>query len=243
MTMALRYRYSPGLNGQANALAYLGAVQQAMGDHAAAIGSQNQALSLFRELGSPWGEASALNPLGDLQRLTGDYAAATASQERALQLYRDLGYRNGEAQTLNSMGELSLESALLSEACRRHGQALAIASTINAPLEETLARSPPGPRAPALVSEADFIAARGINAARGPPLCRPGRAGQTQVPAGWLGHFVAGYTCYPNAAVKIAVSQFMNDPSSPISRRPAQVVSRVIRSWARSRWQCSSRSS
>ncbi len=74
-----------------------------------------------------------------MRRLTGDYAAATASVTEAIELFRDLGSRYDLAMALNSLGELSFRTSATQEARSRHGQALAIARELGAPLEEARA--------------------------------------------------------------------------------------------------------
>jgi hypothetical protein len=69
------YRTLGDRAGEADALNYLGQVQQATGDYPAAATSHQQALALYRGLGDQHGQASALNDLGVLQQLTGSEAA------------------------------------------------------------------------------------------------------------------------------------------------------------------------
>jgi tetratricopeptide (TPR) repeat protein len=125
--------------GRATALNYLGTVLQATRDYPAALASHGEALRLYRDTGTAWGEANALVGLGDTQRLTGDHQGADASLNRALQLYRDLGHRSGTAEALNSLGELALACAQPAQAQHHHSQALLIARSIMAPLEEARA--------------------------------------------------------------------------------------------------------
>ena len=65
-----------------------------------------------------------------MQYLVGDYTTAAATLVRALRLYRDLGIRDGEAGVLNTMGEMCLAADTPSEGRVHHGEALAVARTI-----------------------------------------------------------------------------------------------------------------
>jgi Tetratricopeptide repeat len=55
------------------------------------------------------------------------------------ELFRDIGSRHDLAMALNSLGELSLRTAAAQDARDHHGQALAIARELGAPLEEARA--------------------------------------------------------------------------------------------------------
>lgn len=74
------------------------------GDYQAASQAHEQALAIFRELGSKPGQANALGYLGVVRRATGDYPAAAQAMEQALVIFRDLGDRSGEAEALNDRG-------------------------------------------------------------------------------------------------------------------------------------------
>jgi hypothetical protein len=50
---------------QAYSLICLGGVYERLGRHAEAIASQQDSLTLFRDLGDRWGEAASLRDLGD----------------------------------------------------------------------------------------------------------------------------------------------------------------------------------
>jgi tetratricopeptide (TPR) repeat protein len=114
-------------------------VQQETGDYPAAAASQQQALTLSRDLGDLPGQAWSLNGLGLVQQETGDYPAAAASQQQALALFRDLGSLLGQAEALNCLGELSSRASDTSQAREHHTQALAIARAISVPLAEARA--------------------------------------------------------------------------------------------------------
>jgi tetratricopeptide (TPR) repeat protein len=111
-------------SARASILASLGDAAQMQGRYEDAIALYEQALPLYRELGSRLGEANALKSLGDTAQMQGRYEDAIALYEQALPLHRELGDRLGEAQDLTSYGlalsareEPSAES-VLEEAAR-----------------------------------------------------------------------------------------------------------------------------
>lgn len=61
--------------GQANALSNLGDVRKLTGDNPGAAGDVEQALAIYRDLGSRLGQAGALTYLGSVRRETGDTLA------------------------------------------------------------------------------------------------------------------------------------------------------------------------
>ena len=83
-------------------------------------------------------ESDALTYLGLVQKATGDPGQAAGNLRRALDLYRDLGDRLGEAQALNHLGEL-LGSARAASARAHHEQALEIATSIGASIDQARA--------------------------------------------------------------------------------------------------------
>lgn len=132
--------------GQAEALRYLGRVHQESGDFAAAKSNYATALELYRGLKDRLGQAHTLNYLGIAQHLSNEYLAAEATMTGALELYRALGHRLGQAEVLNNLGEL--HSVSDPERTRvHHEQALGIARSITALLEEARALEGIGSRA------------------------------------------------------------------------------------------------
>jgi tetratricopeptide (TPR) repeat protein/transcriptional regulator with XRE-family HTH domain len=124
--------------GQADSLRYLGRVYQETGDYTAVASCYAEALQLYRKLNDRLGQAHTLNYLGIAQHLSAEYLTAEATQKEALNLYRALGHRLGQAEVLNNMGELLAVSDPV-EARTSHEQALAIARSIAALLEEARA--------------------------------------------------------------------------------------------------------
>jgi len=94
---------------EANTLRAIGDVQQFRKDMDAALTSYEQALGLFRAVGSRLGEANTRKAIGDVQRFRDDNDAALTSYEQALGLFRAVGDRLGEASTYGSMSRLQVQ--------------------------------------------------------------------------------------------------------------------------------------
>ena len=98
---------SPSIGRQiANTFQAIGDVQQFRKEMEAALQSYDQALSLYRAVGSRLGEANTLQAMGEVQRFQDQYEAALQSYDQALSLYRAVGDRLGEANTLKAIGEV-----------------------------------------------------------------------------------------------------------------------------------------
>ena len=104
-----------------------------------AAGLQEQALSIYQDIGSRLGEATALNDLGRVRSLTGDYPAAAGLLERSVALFREVGDAQGEAEALNATGALLAVSAGPREALAVYRRALQLARQGGSPLEEARA--------------------------------------------------------------------------------------------------------
>ena len=61
-----------------------------------ALGSYEQALGLFREVGDRLGEANVLQAMGDVQNFRDERDKALGSYEQALGLFREVGDRLGK---------------------------------------------------------------------------------------------------------------------------------------------------
>jgi tetratricopeptide (TPR) repeat protein len=124
--------------GQADSLRYLGRVRQETGAFEAVASLYAESLELYRGLDDRLGQAHILNYLGIAQHVSEDYLAAETTLTEALKLYRDLGHRLGQAEVLNNLGEVYAISDP-AQARISHEQALEIARTISAILEEACA--------------------------------------------------------------------------------------------------------
>jgi tetratricopeptide (TPR) repeat protein len=101
--------------GQANALNYLGDLRRHTGDYPAAARAHEQALAIYRDLGSQGGEAEALNAIGTLHRVSGDLAQAEGYHQQALDLARAIANSWDEAHAL-AAGHATGAAALLHQA-------------------------------------------------------------------------------------------------------------------------------
>jgi tetratricopeptide (TPR) repeat protein len=126
--------------GEADALVWLGTLQQATGENLAAASTLSQALAIYVEAGDPTGQAVALDNLGFVQTLIGDYPAAAASHRQGLEQARIVDSRVGQAHALCALslvqqliGDYSAAAAGLQQALTwfvelgdRIGQATAV---------------------------------------------------------------------------------------------------------------------
>jgi len=108
-------------------------VQQRSGEYGAASASLQQALELYRELGSPLGEADVLNSLGELLSRTTRTHGARGHHTRALAIARDVGAPLVEALALEGIGDSHLQDGNPRIAASYLHQALTIYQRIEAP--------------------------------------------------------------------------------------------------------------
>ena len=87
------------------ALISLGLVYADLGEKSTALKFYNQALPLFKQIGSQEGEAATLTGLGKVYADLGEKSAALKFYNQALPLMRKVGNTLGEAATLSSIGE------------------------------------------------------------------------------------------------------------------------------------------
>jgi tetratricopeptide (TPR) repeat protein len=76
--------------GKAHSLSNLGAVDGRLGRHDQSIARLQEALTIGRELGSPYGKAEALRHLGDTFRSAGRDGEARAVWREALEICESL---------------------------------------------------------------------------------------------------------------------------------------------------------
>ena len=119
-------------------------MQQETGDYPAAATSHQQALALFRDLGSPLGQAEALNRLGELSSRTSATSQARERHTQALAIARDISAPLEEARALEGIGQCHIQNDDLGNGIAYLRQALAIYQRIAAPharrLQEILAQ-------------------------------------------------------------------------------------------------------
>ncbi|KAA0224448.1 tetratricopeptide repeat protein [candidate division KSB1 bacterium] len=72
----------------------------------AAIKAYNDALALFKAVGSRLGEANTLKAIGDVHQFKKELDAAIKAYNDALALFKAVGDRLGEANTLKAFGQL-----------------------------------------------------------------------------------------------------------------------------------------
>lgn len=105
-----RREAAAALNGLGRVASY------ARGDHAAARGFYEEALTIHRELGDGWGIAKSLYFSGVAATFQEDHAAAHPLLEEALETFREVGDREGIADSVGVMGMMALSRANHEEA-------------------------------------------------------------------------------------------------------------------------------
>jgi tetratricopeptide (TPR) repeat protein len=97
-----------------------------------ALSDQEQALSLYRDLGNRGGAVTALNEAGMLSTARGDLRQAGSCHQQALDLARQIGSSWDEAHALTGLGQCALAAGRTAEAEAMLRQAAAIFQRIGA---------------------------------------------------------------------------------------------------------------
>lgn len=133
---ALRlYRKVGVVQGQANALNYLGSLAQVWGEGEQAHSYHRGALGLYREVGDVRGQASALGSLGSIARVRGELEQAQRYYQEALGLFRELNAPEGQAEALRKLGAVYRETGDFVLAASYLQEALTLFQAIGAKLE------------------------------------------------------------------------------------------------------------
>jgi tetratricopeptide (TPR) repeat protein len=85
-----------------------------------------EALGLFRQVGSRLGEANTLKAIADVQQFLDQRQEAWRNYEEALGLYRQVGSRIGEANTLKAIADVQQFLKQSQEALRNYEEALGL---------------------------------------------------------------------------------------------------------------------
>jgi tetratricopeptide (TPR) repeat protein len=83
-----------------------------------------QALPIYREVGSKLGEANTLQSQGDVERMQSQYEAAKSLYEQALTIYRDIRDEFGESDCILVFGNLDRAEGKWLDAIRKYKEAM-----------------------------------------------------------------------------------------------------------------------
>ncbi|MCS6911041.1 MAG: tetratricopeptide repeat protein [Anaerolineales bacterium] len=108
-----------------------------LAEYAAARTKYEQALPLYRELGTRLGEAHCIRALGDVHRVLAEYASARDRYEQALALYRELGTRLDEANVYWELGRMEFRLGTIVEGYETVRRAAQLYTAIGIPFAAT----------------------------------------------------------------------------------------------------------
>jgi len=117
----------PYIIGEANTLQAIGDVQRFRDEYDKALQSYDQALQLFRAVGSRLGEANTLLSRADLFDASGRTDDALQNYEQALRLYAEMGDRYSLARGLTFRGQFFLRHEDAERAFQDWGKAILLA--------------------------------------------------------------------------------------------------------------------
>jgi tetratricopeptide (TPR) repeat protein len=109
---------------QARCLQRRGDIALARSEHAEARQRYEEALALFRQVGSVHGKANCIKSLGHIALERSQHAESRQRYEEALPLFRQVGDVLGEANCIQSLGDIALVRSQHPEARQRYEEAL-----------------------------------------------------------------------------------------------------------------------
>jgi tetratricopeptide (TPR) repeat protein len=94
--------------GEADCIYSLGNIALARSDHERARKAYDDAIPLYKQVGSLQGEANCIQSLGDIALARSDHERARKAYEDAIPLYKQVGSLLGEANCIFSLGDIAL---------------------------------------------------------------------------------------------------------------------------------------
>jgi tetratricopeptide (TPR) repeat protein len=107
LEMVLRLSGDDRTPERARVAGFLGALATAQGDFSAATRFLETCLSIYEELGDPWGVGASLNALAVSDRDRGAYDSAQSNFERSLEYWRKLSDRSAIARCLHNLANVA----------------------------------------------------------------------------------------------------------------------------------------
>ena len=111
---------------EANCIHALGDVHRMLAEYEQARTRYEQALPVYREIGSKLGEANCMKALGDVHIAMAEYEQARTRYEQALPVYREIGSKLGEANCMKALGDVLMEQGRYRLAREQYEMVLAV---------------------------------------------------------------------------------------------------------------------
>lgn len=126
----LRRRFAPESDDLAEAIYDLSEPLTWQRRYAEAKNNLEEALRIYKQIGSVQGEANCIRRLGNIALWELDYATAKERYENALSLYREVGNVNGEANCIRRLGDIAMRTSDYLTAKERYDQSLSLYRSI-----------------------------------------------------------------------------------------------------------------
>jgi hypothetical protein len=112
----------------------LGNLAYFQGDPVSARALLEESLTIYREVGHPWGIVTTLVHLGSIDKDQGDYATARLRYTESLRLSHEIGSKSQIVLTVEALASLAAEQEREENTARLWGAASALRETLGSPL-------------------------------------------------------------------------------------------------------------